>query len=298
MRLRSVLILGSVAIMLTLTMGADVDCDDIFASSLLDGLWFAAGAATSQLAADGSTGDGDQAGQTIPGEPGEQGEQGVPGEEGAAGESGADGLSCWDLNGNGVADPAEDVNGDGDFNALDCQGADGVDGQPGEAGEPGLSCWDLNGNGVGETEEDINGDGNLDALDCQGAAGEPAQFQVIASAVIRDNGTTQSGNNVLSSVWFGSGFYQVVFDVSEAEIPDGADAIDFPVLVTILDEVERGPDFIVVARYTPVSLEDGELKIQVHIYGPLPLSLSLDSWFSIEVLEPGVPFDDPNDPGS
>ena len=291
MRLRSLSILVSLAVMLTLTMGAeDVDCDDIFVSSLLDGLWFAAGAATSQLAADGGTGDGDQAGQPAPGEPGAQGEQGAPGVPGPAGEPGADGLSCWDLNGDGVADPAEDINGDGDFNALDCQGADGLDGQP---GEPGLSCWDLNGNGIGEDAEDINDDGNFDALDCQGPAGEPAPFQVIASAVIRDDGTTQSGHNVLSSVWFGSGFYQVVFDVSEVDIPDGAGAIDFPVLITILDHFERGPDFMVVARYLPVSLEDGELKIHVHIYGPLPLSLQLDSWFSIEVLEPGVPFDDP-----
>lgn len=292
MRLRSLSILVSLAVMLTLTMGAeDVDCDDIFVSSLLDGLWFAAGAATSQLAADGGTGDGDQAGQPAPGEPGAQGEQGapgVPGEQGPAGEPGADGLSCWDLNGDGVADPAEDINGDGDFNALDCQGADGLDGQP---GEPGLSCWDLNGNGIGEDEEDINDDGNFDALDCQGPAGEPAPFQVIASAVIREDGTTQSGHNVLSSVWAGTGSYWVVFDVSEADIPDGADAIDFPVLITILEHLERGPDFMVIARYLPVSLEDGELTIHVQIYGPLPLNLHVDSWFSIEVLEPGVPFE-------
>lgn len=290
MRLRSLSILVSLAVMLTLTMGAEVCCSDIYACSLLDGLWFAAGAATS-AAANADAADGDQAGQPAPGEPGAQGEQGVPGvpgEQGPAGEPGADGLSCWDLNGDGVADPEEDINGDGDFNALDCQGADGLDGQP---GEPGLSCWDLNGNGIGDPGEDINGDGNLDALDCQGPAGEPAPFQVIASAVIREDGSTQSGHNVLSSVWFGSGFYQVVFDVSESDIPDGADAIDFPVLITILDEFEAGPDFILVARYFPVSLEDGELKIHVHIYGPLPLNLHLDSWFSIEVLEAGVPFE-------
>jgi len=287
MKLRSPSFVGCVAVLSSLIV-ADVhfDCKDIAASSLLDSLWFAAGAAANAAAA----GDGDQAGQPAPGEPGAQGEQGAPGVPGPAGEPGADGLSCWDLNGDGVADPAEDINDDGDFNALDCQGTDGLDGQP---GEPGLSCWDLNGNGVGEPEEDINGDGNLDALDCQGPAGEPAPFQVIASAVIRDDGSTQSGNNVLSSVWFGSGFYQVVFDVSEADIPDGADAIDFPVLITILDEFERGPDFMVIARYVPVSLEDGVLKINVHIYGPLPLNLHLDSWFSIEVLEPGVPFDNP-----
>ena len=60
---------------------------------------------------------------------------------------------CWDLNGNGVADPEEDINGDGEFDVLDCRGA---------------NCWDLNGNGVGDPEEDVNGDDRFDALDCQG----------------------------------------------------------------------------------------------------------------------------------
>ena len=34
---------------------------------------------------------------------------------------GQDGVSCWDLNGNGAADPEEDTNGDGEYNGLDCQ---------------------------------------------------------------------------------------------------------------------------------------------------------------------------------
>jgi hypothetical protein len=37
-----------------------------------------------------------------------------------------DGISCWDLNGNGINDPNEDVNADGTFDALDCRGQDGV----------------------------------------------------------------------------------------------------------------------------------------------------------------------------
>ncbi len=72
---------------------------------------------------------------------------------------GADGVSCWDLNRDGVGQVSEDVNGDGAFNALDCQGGDGV------------SCWDLNGNGVGEPAEDTNGDGNFTAADCIGPRG-------------------------------------------------------------------------------------------------------------------------------
>jgi len=61
-------------------------------------------------------------------------------------------LFCWDVNGNGIGDPAEDTNQDGVFNVLDC------------AGGPG--CWDINGNGVGDAAEDINGDGVFDIFDC------------------------------------------------------------------------------------------------------------------------------------
>lgn len=99
------------------------------------------------------------------------------------GRDGVDGLNCWDLNGNGVGDPEEDINGDGDYDALDCQGAqgatgpagadgqDGPAGADGQAGADGLSCWDLNGNGRGDPSEDMNGDGDFNALDCQGPAG-------------------------------------------------------------------------------------------------------------------------------
>jgi len=44
------------------------------------------------------------------------------GNPGPAGPPGDDGLSCWDLDGDGVADPEEDVNNDGAHNALDCSG--------------------------------------------------------------------------------------------------------------------------------------------------------------------------------
>lgn len=56
---------------------------------------------------------------------------------GADGVDGANGINCWDLNQNGLADPAEDVNGDGDVNVLDCRGADGIDGLDGLNGEDG-----------------------------------------------------------------------------------------------------------------------------------------------------------------
>ena len=59
------------------------------------------------------------------GDDGKDGATGTPGDTGATGDTGApgsNGLNCWDLNGNGVADPAtEDVNGDGKVDINDCR---------------------------------------------------------------------------------------------------------------------------------------------------------------------------------
>lgn len=65
----------------------------------------------------GATGPQGPKGNT--GEIGPQGPMGLAGEKG---DSGTEGLSCWDLNGDGGADAAEDINGDGFWNALDCRG--------------------------------------------------------------------------------------------------------------------------------------------------------------------------------
>lgn len=67
-------------------------------------------------------------------------------------------MGCWDLNQNGLSEVNEDRNGDGDYNALDCQG---------------VSCWDLNGNLQCDGDEDINGDLVCDAKDCKGEKGDP-----------------------------------------------------------------------------------------------------------------------------
>ncbi len=93
-----------------------------------------------------------------------------------------DGVSCWDINGNGQCDlPDEDKNGDQMCTTLDCQGppglngTDGQDGQdadPCEDGNDGVDCWDLNGNGMCDlATEDIDGDGSCTVLDCQGPPG-------------------------------------------------------------------------------------------------------------------------------
>jgi hypothetical protein len=94
------------------------------------------------------------------------------------GPKGDPGLACWDLNGNGVQDPAEDINGDGAWNAADCKGpqgetgAAGTDGTNGTNGANGLACWDLNADGIQDAAEDINADAVVDALDCKGPKGD------------------------------------------------------------------------------------------------------------------------------
>ncbi len=58
------------------------------------------------------------------GPPGADGAVGATGATGAQGAQGDPGNSCWDLNGNGTLETAEDINNDGIGSALDCQGSD------------------------------------------------------------------------------------------------------------------------------------------------------------------------------
>lgn len=74
-------------------------------------------------------------GQGPQGPAGPQGPQGLPGAQGPPGSPG--GLMCWDLNGNGQSDPAEDKNGDGLFDARDCKGEKGDPGTQGLQGPQG-----------------------------------------------------------------------------------------------------------------------------------------------------------------
>ena len=68
---------------------------------------------------------------------GQQGQTGASGPQGPQGPQGPAGISCWDLNGNGVADGSEDSNGDGIVNALDCDSAIGPQGPQGLQGPEG-----------------------------------------------------------------------------------------------------------------------------------------------------------------
>ncbi len=100
---------------------------------------------------------------------GDQGEIGPTGPTGPTGQGtpgapGADGLACWDLNGNGAEDEAEDINQDGMFDALDCAGNDGADGQDG-SDKPNMEFYFQNGyNGyTGTQDAQISPDGVNDA---------------------------------------------------------------------------------------------------------------------------------------
>ena len=46
-------------------------------------------------------------------------------------------VSCWDTNANNINDPQEDINGDGAWNAVDCQGHVGAKGDKGATGPVG-----------------------------------------------------------------------------------------------------------------------------------------------------------------
>ncbi len=59
--------------------------------------------------------------------------------ESANGPQGLPGINCWDTNGNGVNDAAEDVNGDSQWNALDCKGDSGAVGPQGAQGVAGAT---------------------------------------------------------------------------------------------------------------------------------------------------------------
>lgn len=67
----------------------------------------------------GIAGCGDDGADGVAGQPGADGVAGV---DGADGTDGATGISCWDLNENGIADlPDEDTNNDGVVDVDDCQ---------------------------------------------------------------------------------------------------------------------------------------------------------------------------------
>jgi hypothetical protein len=227
--------------------------------------------------------------------------RGADGTDGTNGTNGTNGLSCWDLNGNGLADPEEDVSGpegvpDGNFNAWDCRGANGGN------GANGLNCWDLNGNGIADPEEDVSGpdgvpDGVVDVWDCRGATGEPGQdLTGVGHGVVDAGGNLVDGYNIIGASRDQNeyGFYYTVeVDVSSVPNLPELTADDFSVLATVravsADPYGGGAIALLVAHYQffPGALDvtNGTLTVRVYIMD-LSTFLPTAAEFSILVLEP------------
>jgi hypothetical protein len=99
---------------------------------------------TGATGATGSTGPTGTAGATGAQGPigltGATGPAGPQGPIGLTGPAGTSGISCWDINANGINDPSEDTNGDGSFNTTDCTvGIVGPQGPAGPQGPIGLT---------------------------------------------------------------------------------------------------------------------------------------------------------------
>lgn len=125
------------------------------------------------------------------------------GQQGLPGEAGEDGINCWDLNGNRVNDPEEDINQDSAFDAEDCTGPEGPQGEQGEQGPPGPS----------------------NALDCEGCVDTS---DIAAGAIVGGTGgVVQDGSLTADDLAPGSvsgGPEGVIVDgsVTEDDLADGS----------------------------------------------------------------------------
>jgi hypothetical protein len=276
-------------------MDVRFDCKDMAGAGLLDGLWFAA-------AMDASNRGDTELQSEIDGLA-EEIEEGGQGERGAPGADGDPGLSCWDLDGDGEADPDEDINDDGVWDALDCQGADG---EPGEPGQPGANCWDHVG--------DVNLDGTADWKDCIAYAEDGGdESGIIASAVVDAYGDVRPGARNITgaypgayaggNAWHSVGEYQVIIYLDDVEFDlNEVEAEDFAVFITIrATSATQEPGGVISAlvghyRFAKF-VDDGEpvfdrvsqtLAMEIFILRGLdgePMSAE----FSILIVEPDVP---------
>ena len=105
---------------------------------------------------------------------------------------GPKGLSCWDLDGDGIADPEEDSNSDGQFNALDCigpPGADGQDGAPGANGQDGAP-------GTNGQDGAPGADGEDGAPGADGQETGVAYDNILLKTLTNNNGTLVGSVNL------------------------------------------------------------------------------------------------------
>ncbi|MBU0639639.1 MAG: hypothetical protein KKB50_12295 [Planctomycetes bacterium] len=251
MKLRSTPIVGCMTLAMSLFLAdLKIDCKDVAAAGLMDAMWFGAAVAVNQQANNTATA-GAQAEQDVPPVPGPQGEQGVPGDPGTAG---ADGISCWDLNANGIGDLEEDINADGQYNALDCQGAAGANGADGANGTDGVDGEDGK-----DGKDGVDGEDGQDGTDgTDGVDGKDGK-----DGVDGDNG--ENGANGLSC-WDlnGNGVGDPAedlnddgnFDALDCQGADGADGAD------LTGVIARG---VILANAT---IESGEAITSVTLEQP------------------------------
>lgn len=157
--------------------------------------------------------------QGAAGAAGAAGASGATGPPGAPGETGADGLNCWDLDADGLADAFEDINGDGLVDAQDCQGAAGADGQNGAPGQ--------------------------DATGAIAIAAVPATGDLTAANSIR--GIKFPPDTSMINVRVGTGRYNIPIDLSGIDTDtlgrplSSLTAADFAVFVTLETDANGPP---------------------------------------------------------
>ncbi len=150
----------------------------------------------------------------------------------------------------------------------------------------GQDCWDLNGNGVADlASEDTNGDGVVDVLDCRGTGRTGGRRRILSQAVIRADGTLESGFGIGSVARTSLGTYTVVVDVSMANLSDTTVPADVPVFITVNAGALAGG--VPTAYYQNVDLTDSALTIEVQIIGTVAnLATPVDAEFSIQAFRP------------
>ncbi|MEP0847017.1 MAG: hypothetical protein HRF50_09375 [Phycisphaerae bacterium] len=209
------------------------------------------------------------AGPTGPaGAAGAAGPTGPPGEPG---EVGADGLNCWDLDADGLADAIEDINGDGVLDAQDCQGAPGSDGQNGAPGQ--------------------------DATGAIAIAAVPASGELTTANSIR--GIKFPPNASTMNVRVGTGRYNIPIDLSGIDTEtlgrplSSLTAADFAVFVTLETDANGPPGgsgvpLLLFAFYEVLELDaaNQEALIQVKIRTISNVLANAD--FSFAAYIPGI----------
>jgi hypothetical protein len=162
---------------------------------------------------------GSGTGSGATGATGPTGPQGIVGVTGPTGATGLNGTPCWDMNGNGINDPSEDINSDGVWDANDCAGsasvgptgptgpsgtngatgptgANGSNGATGPTGATGTAGTNGTTGATGATgPTGVNGtNGTNGATGATGATGPTGTFSVNAWLITGNVGTNPTTN--------------------------------------------------------------------------------------------------------